>query len=186
MHICLGSSDGRKEASMLEPRIVVELRNIVGTNGVIDKHEQLRTYESDGLTNCRVVPALVVLPSSTEQVQAVVRICHREHIPFVPRGSGTGLSGGALPTEGGIVISLARMKQILKVDFPNQRVVVQPGVINLWITQRIVPHGYYYAPDPSSQQVCSIVGDVSENSSRPHWLTISFTVVHVHGTAFCI
>ena len=104
---------------MLEPRIVVELRNIVGADGVIDKHEQLRTYESDGLTNFRIVPALVVLPTSTEQVQAVVRVCHREHIPFVPRGSGTGLSGGALPFAGGILISLARMRQILKVDLPN-------------------------------------------------------------------
>ena len=169
---------------MLEPRIVVELRNIVGADGVIDKHEQLRTYESDGLTNFRIVPALVVLPTSTEQVQAVVRVCHREHIPFVPRGSGTGLSGGALPIAGGILISLARMRQILKVDLPNQRVVVQPGVINLWITQRIVPHGYYYAPDPSSQQVCSIGGNVAENSGGPHCLKYGFTVNHVLGMKF--
>src|SRR5260370_19189424 len=168
---------------MLKPAIAAELRTILGTEGVIDKHEQLRTYESDGLTNYRVVPALVVLPTSTEQVQAVVRICHREHIPFVPRGSGTGLSGGALPAEGGIVISLARMKQILKVDFPNQRVVVQPGVINLWITQRVAPHGYYYAPDPSSQQVCSIGRNLAENSGGAHCLKYGFTVNHVLGLA---
>jgi len=169
---------------MLKPAIAAELRTILGAEGVIDKHEQLRTYESDGLTNYRVVPALVVLPTSTEQVQAVVRICHREHIPFVPRGSGTGLSGGALPTEGGIVISLARMKQILKVDFPNQRVVVQPGVINLWITQRVAPHGFYYAPDPSSQQVCSIGGNIAENSGGAHCLKYGFTVNHVLGMKF--
>src|SRR5260370_13023383 len=169
---------------MLKPAIAAELRTILGTEGVIDKHEQLRTYESDGLTNYRVVPALVVLPTSTEQVQAVVRICHREHIPFVPRGSGTGLSGGALPAEGGIVISLARMKQILKVDFPNQRVVVQPGVINLWITQRVAPHGYYYAPDPSSQQVCSIAANVAQNSGSPHCLKYGFTVNPLLGIKF--
>ncbi len=169
---------------MLKPAIAAELRTILGAEGVIDKHDQLRTYESDGLTNYRVVPALVVLPTSTEQVQAVVCICHREHIPFVPRGSGTGLSGGALPAEGGIVISLARMKQILKVDFPNQRVVVQPGVINLWITQRVAPHGYYYAPDPSSQQVCSIGGNIAENSGGAHCLKYGFTVNHVLGMKF--
>jgi glycolate oxidase len=166
---------------MFEPRIVVELRNIVGADGVIDKHEQLRTYESDGLTNFRIVPALVVFPTSTEQVQAIVRVCHREHIPFVPRGSGTGLSGGVLPVASGIVISLARVRQIIKVDLPNQRVVVQPGVINLWITQRIAPHGYYYAPDPSSQQVCSIGGNVAENSGGAHCLKYGFTVHHVLG-----
>jgi len=169
---------------MLKPGVVAELRTILGAEGIIDKHEELRTYESDGLTNYRVVPALVVLPTSTEQVQAVVRICNREHIPFVPRGSGTGLSGGALPFEGGIVISLARMKQILKVDLPNQRVVVQPGVINLWITQRVAPHGYYYAPDPSSQQVCSIGGNIAENSGGAHCLKYGFTVNHVLGMKF--
>lgn len=171
---------------MLDPNIVAELRNILGIEGVIDKHEQLRTYESDGLTNFRIVPALVVLPTSTEQVQDVVSICHRERIPFVPRGSGTGLSGGALPVQGGIVISLARMKQILNVDLPNQRIVVQPGVINLWITQRIAPHGYYYAPDPSSQQVCSIGGNVAENSGGAHCLKYGFTVNHVLGMKFVL
>ncbi len=169
---------------MLKPGVVAELRTILGAEGIIEKHEELRTYESDGLTNYRVVPALVVLPTSTEQVQAVVRICNREHIPFVPRGSGTGLSGGALPAEGGIVVSLARMKQILQVDLPNQRVVVQPGVVNLWITQRVAPHGYYYAPDPSSQQVCSIGGNIAENSGGAHCLKYGFTVNHVLGMKF--
>jgi glycolate oxidase len=166
---------------MLEPGIVAELRAIVGREGVIDKYEQLRTYESDGLTNLRALPALVVLPTSTAQVQAVVRICHRERIPFVPRGSGTGLSGGALPVQGGVVISTTRMKQILHVDLPNQRVIVQPGVINLQVTQRIAPHGYYYAPDPSSQQVCSIGGNVAENSGGAHCLKYGFTVNHILG-----
>lgn len=166
---------------MLKPEIVAELRAIVGNEEVLEKYEQLRTYESDGLTSFHVTPALVVLPSTTEQVQAVVRVCHREHIPFVPRGSGTGLSGGALPIEGGIVISLARMHQILHVDLANQRVVVQPGVINLWVTQRVAPDGYYYAPDPSSQQICSIGGNIAENSGGAHCLKYGFTVNHVLG-----
>ena len=166
---------------MLKSGIVAELRTIVGYEGVLEKYEQLRTYESDGLTSFRVTPALVVLPATTEEVQGVVRICYREHIAFVPRGSGTGLSGGALPIEGGIVISLARMNRILDVDLANQRIVLQPGVINLWVTQRVAPHGYYYAPDPSSQQVCSIGGNVAENSGGAHCLKYGFTVNHVLG-----
>ncbi|MGZ3640374.1 MAG: FAD-binding oxidoreductase, partial [Ktedonobacterales bacterium] len=109
---------------MLDPRIVAEIRGIVGAEGVFSDDEQLRTYESDGLPSLHVAPALVVLPTSTEQVQAVVRICHREGIPFVPRGSGTGLSGGAMPFPGSVVIGLSRMRQILDVDLANQRVVV--------------------------------------------------------------
>lgn len=171
---------------MLTAEIIAELRAFVGNKGVIEKHEQLRTYESDGLTSFRVKPALVVLPTTTAEVQAVVRICHRERIPFVPRGSGTGLSGGALPVENGIVISLARMNQILSVDLPNQRVVLQPGVINLWVTQRVAPHGYYYAPDPSSQQVCSIGGNIAENSGGAHCLKYGFTVNHVLGLKFVL
>ena len=166
---------------MLEPRIVAEMREIVGSDYVYEKHAQLRTYETDGLTSYRVTPALVVLPASTEQVQAVLRVCHREHLPFVPRGSGTGLSGGALPVEGGVLISVARMNQILDVNLFNQRVVVQPGVINTWVTQRVAPHGYFYAPDPSSQPVCSIGGNVGENSGGAHCLKYGFTVNHVLG-----
>ncbi len=166
---------------MLKPDIVAELRTIVGDEGVIEKYEQLRTYESDGLTSFRVTPALVVLPATTEEVQGVLHICSRERITFVPRGSGTGLSGGALPIEGGIVISLARMNRILDVDYANQRVILQPGVINLWVTQRVAPQGYYYAPDPSSQQICSIGGNIAENSGGAHCLKYGFTVNHVLG-----
>lgn len=166
---------------MIEPRIVAELREIVGADNVYEKYAQLRTYESDGLTSYRVTPALVVLPGSTEQVQAVVRVCYRERLPFVPRGSGTGLSGGALPVEGGVLISVARMREILHVDLLNQRVVVQPGVVNWWVTQRVAPDGYYYAPDPSSQPVCSIGGNVGENAGGAHCLKYGFTVNHVLG-----
>jgi glycolate oxidase len=166
---------------MLARAIVDELRGIVGAEGIIAERAALRTYESDGLTSYHETPELVVLPTTTAQVRGVVRVCHREGIPFVPRGSGTGLSGGALPVAGGVVISLARMREILEIDLPNQRIVVQPGVINLWITQRVAPHGYYYAPDPSSQQVCSIGGNVAENSGGAHCLKYGFTVNHVLG-----
>ncbi|MDQ3930369.1 MAG: FAD-binding protein, partial [Chloroflexota bacterium] len=161
--------------------LIRKLTAIVGPQGVISEPEQLLTYESDGLRNYRAVPMVVVLPTSTEQVRAVVRLCYEEGIPIVPRGSGTGLSAGALPVEGGIVLGLSRMREILEVDLANARAVVQPGVLNLWVTQRVAPHGYYYAPDPSSQQVCSIGGNVAENSGGAHCLKYGFTVNHVLG-----
>ncbi len=165
----------------MEKRVLDELRAIVGRAGLISEPDELKTYECDGLTNFRVMPDAVLLPTSTEQVQGIVRVCHREKIPFVARGSGTGLSGGALPVENGIVISLARMNRILEVDLPNQRVVVEPGVINLNVTGRVAPDGYFYAPDPSSQQICSIGGNVAENSGGAHCLKYGFTTTHVLG-----
>jgi glycolate oxidase len=165
----------------MEAHILDELRAIVGRRGLISSPEELHTYECDGLTNFRVMPRAVLLPNSTEQVQEVVRICHCERIPFVARGSGTGLSGGALPVENGIVISLARMNRILEVDFANARVVVEPGVINLDVTGRVAPQEYFYAPDPSSQSICSIGGNVAENSGGAHCLKYGFTTTHVLG-----
>jgi glycolate oxidase len=156
-----------------------ELQSILGPHGLISSPEETRTYECDGLTNFRVMPLAVVLPISTEQVQAVIRVCHRERIPFVARGSGTGLSGGALPVNNGIVISLARMNRILEVDLANHRIVVEPGVINLNVTARVSPSGYFYAPDPSSQSVCSIGGNVAENAGGAHCLKYGFTTTHV-------
>jgi glycolate oxidase len=125
------------------------------------------------------MPEAVVLPRSAEQVQAVVRLCARDKIPFVSRGAGTGLSGGALPAAGGIVISLARMNRILNVDLANRQVMVEPGVINAHVTQRVSAQGYFYAPDPSSQSVCTIGGNVAENSGGAHCLKYGFTVTHV-------
>jgi len=165
----------------MDARILDHFRAIVGDDGLISQPEQLHTYECDGLTNFRVLPDAVLLPTSTEQVQAAVRVCHKERIPFVARGSGTGLSGGALPIENGIVISLARMNRILEIDIPNARVLVEPGVINLSVTQAVAPYGYFYAPDPSSQQVCSIGGNVAENSGGAHCLKYGFTTTHVLG-----
>ena len=164
---------------MLEARIIEAVRAIVGPEGVFTAEEETRTYESDGLAALRQKPELVALPTTTEQVAALVKLCYDEKIPFVPRGSGTGLSGGALPSPGCIVIALSRMREILSVDLENQRAVVQPGVINLWVTQRVAPQGYYYAPDPSSQQVCSIGGNIAENSGGAHCLKYGFTVNHV-------
>ncbi|MFN0073297.1 MAG: FAD-linked oxidase C-terminal domain-containing protein [Chloroflexota bacterium] len=161
--------------------ILQSLRQIVGADGLLSEPERLRTYESDGLTNYRVMPAGVVLPRSTAQVQAVVRLCHEHRIPFVARGHGTGLSGGALPVADGLVISLARMNRVLAVDYENARIVVEPGVINLHVTQHVAARGYYYAPDPSSQQVCSIGGNVAENSGGAHCLKYGFTTNHVLG-----
>jgi glycolate oxidase len=165
----------------VNPTTLEELRGILGPHGLISSSEEMRTYECDGLTNFRVIPSAVVLPDSTEQVQAVVRVCHRERIPFVARGSGTGLSGGALPVAGGIVIGLSRMKRILEVDLANARVVVEPGVINLDVTGRVASENFFYAPDPSSQSVCSIGGNVAENSGGAHCLKYGFTTTHVLG-----
>jgi glycolate oxidase len=166
---------------MLDMALVARLREVLGPGGILTEHEQLRTYESDGLTSYAATPGLVALPETTAQAREVVRACAVAGIPFVARGSGTGLSGGALPAPGGVVISLARMRAILAVDLPNQRITVQPGVINLWVTQRVAPSGYYYAPDPSSQLVCSIGGNLAENSGGAHCLKYGFTVNHVLG-----
>jgi glycolate oxidase len=153
----------------------------LGRDAVISEREQLRTYECDGLTSYRVIPGLVVFPQTAENVQAAVRICYEENVPFVARGSGTGLSGGALPVETGVLIVLSRMRKILEVDMANARVVVEPGVINLWVTEAVAPYGYYYAPDPSSQVICSIGGNVAENSGGAHCLKYGFTTNHVTG-----
>ncbi|MEP7352824.1 MAG: FAD-linked oxidase C-terminal domain-containing protein, partial [Acidobacteriota bacterium] len=156
-------------------------RAAIGDRAVVFTPEELRTYDCDGLTNFRVMPLAVLLPETTEEVQAVVRICHQHRIPFVARGSGTGLSGGALPVKGGVVISLARMRRIIEVDLKNGRVVVEPGVINLEVTNRVASANYFYAPDPSSQSVCSIGGNVAENSGGVHCLKYGFTTTHVLG-----
>jgi glycolate oxidase len=160
---------------------VRELESTLGREHIITEPEQLRVYDCDGLTGWRALPALVALPGSTEEVQAVVRACHGAGVPFVARGAGTGLSGGALPVADGVVISLARMNRILEIDLASQRVVVEPGVANLDVTRAVETEGLFYAPDPSSQQVCTIGGNVAENSGGAHCLKHGFTVNHVTG-----
>jgi glycolate oxidase len=159
--------------------LVAELEHAVGAGAVISERSQMRTYECDGLTGHRAVPQAVVLPRTTADVQAAVRVCHAHGVPFVARGAGTGLSGGAVPVAEGIVIGLARMNRILAVDVPNRRVRVQPGAANLDVTRAVAAHGLYYAPDPSSQQVCTIGGNVAENSGGAHCLKYGFTTNHV-------
>src|ERR1700761_7451443 len=166
---------------MLTASILAELRAAVGVDGLIIDRNQLQTYECDGLAVLRSLPAAGVLPRSTAQAQAVIQVCARHHIPFVGRGAGTGLSGGALPDDRGIVISFARMTRILGADIPNQRITVEAGVINAHVTQRVAPDGHFYAPDPSSQSVCTIGGNVAENSGGAHCLKYGFTTNHVLG-----
>jgi glycolate oxidase len=166
---------------MLTPTVLEDLQRIVGPANLIQNHEEKLVYECDGLTMFKAIPDVVVFPTSTQQVAEVVRVAHQQRIPFVARGGGTGLSGGALATEGGIMIALTKLNQILEIDLENQRAVVQPGVVNLWITQAVAAQGYYFAPDPSSQQACTIGGNVAENSGGPHTLKYGVTTNHVLG-----
>lgn len=161
--------------------IIKQLEAIVSQKGVIKRKEELLVYECDGLTSYRQRPALVVLPRTTEEVAEVVKICDRNNLSWVARGAGTGLSGGALPVEDSVLIVTALMRKILHIDLENQRVVVQPGVINNWVTQAVNGAGFYYAPDPSSQIICSIGGNVAENSGGVHCLKYGVTTNHVLG-----
>ncbi len=163
----------------LHAAVQVALERALDPRDVISDPVACRAYECDGLTGYRVVPELVLLPRDTAHVAAAVRVCAEHRVPFVARGAGTGLSGGALPVADGVVISLARLKRVLEVDVANRRAVVEPGVTNLEITAAAAPYGLYYAPDPSSQQVCTIGGNVAENSGGAHCLKYGFTTNHV-------
>ena len=166
--------------------IIRDFEAALGKDAVIKRKEELLTYECDGLTSYRQRPALVVLPRTTEEVSAAVKLCDRHNLPWVARGAGTGLSGGALPIQEGVLIVMARMNQILSVDLDNLQVVVQPGVINNWVTQAVSGKGFYYAPDPSSQIICSIGGNVAENSGGVHCLKYGVTTNHVLGLKIVI
>ena len=170
----------RSDAS-LAADLVAGAEELLGNRGVIKEPEQLRTYECDGLTGHRVRPTVVALPETTKQVSECVALCNRLDVPFVARGAGTGLSGGSVPVADGMVISLARMNRILEIDLASARAVVQPGVANLDISKAVRADGFLYAPDPSSQQVCTIGGNVAENSGGAHCLKHGFTVNHVTG-----
>src|SRR5580693_9170962 len=147
----------------------------------LERPEQLAAYESDGLTVFRARPLAVVIPETAEEVIALVRFCHAERLPFVARGSGTSLSGGSLPVVGGIVIALNRLNRILKLDAEQRVAVVEPGVVNLDVTQAAAAHGLHYAPDPSSQSICTIGGNVAFNSGGAHCLKYGMTSNHVLG-----
>ncbi|MFC6881107.1 MULTISPECIES: FAD-linked oxidase C-terminal domain-containing protein [Actinomadura] len=160
-------------------RLAERFARLLGPDSVITDPVRLRTYECDGLTNHRASPGLVVLPDTAEQIAEIVRACAAEGVPYVARGSGTGLSGGALPRTDGVLVVTARMRRVLDIDIPNRRAVVEPGVINLDVTRAVRPYGYYFAPDPSSQQICSVGGNVAENSGGAHCLKYGFTAHHV-------
>ncbi len=156
-------------------------REELAERSVITDPTRLSTYECDGLAHYRVTPAVVVLPQDARQVQHCVRVCAELGVPFVARGSGTGLSGGALPHADGVLIVTAQMRRILEIDVDNELAVVEPGVINLDVSKATGPLGWYFAPDPSSQQVCSVGGNVAENSGGAHCLKYGFTTNHVLG-----
>jgi glycolate oxidase len=162
-------------------QLVAALRGCLPDHCLLWEAEDLRPYECDGLSAYREMPLAVALPETEEQVIAVLTTCHQQGVPVVPRGAGTGLSGGALPHAQGVVLSLARMKAILRLDPERQLAVVQPGVRNLAISEAAAPHGLYYAPDPSSQIACTIGGNVAENSGGVHCLKYGLTVHNVLG-----
>ncbi|MBN9657471.1 MAG: FAD-binding protein [Acidobacteria bacterium] len=157
-----------------------ELIRIVGPRGYLNRPEDLRLYEYDGGVD-KARPEIVVFPRSTEEVSAIVRVAHRNGVPIVGRGAGTGLSGGAIPEKGGIMVGFSRMNRILEIDLANERAVVQPGVVNLDISLAVDADGYFYAPDPSSQRACTIGGNVAENAGGPHTLAYGVTTNHVLG-----
>ena len=158
-----------------------EMESLLGKGAVLSDPDELLVYESDGLTLFRALADFVVFPQTAEHVAALVRLANREGMPFVARGAGTGLSGGCLPAEGGLVISLMRMNRVLEIDYANQFAVVEPGLVNLHLSWAVGPNGFYYAPDPSSQQACTIGGNIANNSGGPHTLKYGVTTNHVLG-----
>ncbi|KQT87950.1 FAD-linked oxidase C-terminal domain-containing protein [Aurantimonas sp. Leaf443] len=164
--------------------IVAALKAIVPGEGVVDASNEMAVFESDGLTAYRQLPLVVVLPKTVAEVAAILKYCHANEIPVVPRGSGTSLSGGALPLQDGVLLVLSRFNKVLEIDFDNRCAVVQPGVTNLGITRAVEHRGFYYAPDPSSQIACSIGGNVAENSGGVHCLKYGLTSNNVIGVEF--
>ena len=165
----------------LPSAVVSDLSEIVGRRHVITDPDRLLVYESDGLTAYRIPPRAVVLPASTEEISAVVEVLHRKGVAVIPRGAGTGLSGGALSTPGGVIVGMARMNRILTIDPENRIARAQPGVINAHLTEATSPYGLYYPPDPSSQSACTLGGNVAENSGGPHCLKYGVTARYVTG-----
>lgn len=164
----------------VSPEVIRALERAVGRERVISTPEELIAFEFDGTIE-RGTPQAVVFPESTEQVAAAVRVAHRFDVPVIPRGAGTGLSGGAVAAVGGVVVALTRMKRILAIDPANRTAIVEPGVVNLDLSRAVAEYGLYYAPDPSSQRACTIGGNVAENAGGPHCLAYGATTNHVLG-----
>ncbi len=173
-------------AQTVESKIIAELRDIAGKDGVAVGDDELLVYECDAMTTHRSRPLAVVFPRATEQVSRIVKLLYENRIPFGPRGAGTGLSSGAIATgcekgERSVVIEMARMNRILEIDYANRRAILQPGVINIRLSQAVAARGYHYAPDPSSQTSCTIGGNVAENAGGPHCLKYGATTNHILG-----
>lgn len=161
-------------------KLVRDMAAIVGQEGVLHKTYDLKLYEYDGSVD-KHLPEVVVFPRSTEQVAQIVKYCNRERLYYTARGAGTGLSGGSIPLRGGILVAFTRMNKILEIDPENLRAVVEPGLVNLHLSQAVAPYGLYFVPDPSSQKACTIGGNVAENSGGPHTLVYGVTTNHVTG-----
>jgi len=162
-------------------RIVARLRAVLPADAVISDGAELRVYECDALTAYRCPPLAAVLPRSTAEVSAVLRICHEEGVPVVPRGSGTSLAGGAMPTADAVILGVARMNAVLEVDYPNRFIRVQSGRTNLSVTGAVEADGFFYAPDPSSQLACAIAGNIAMNSGGAHCLKYGVTTNNLLG-----
>src|SRR5689334_523948 len=165
----------------LSPALLESLRAIVGADGVVSDPERLVVYECDAYTLEKMLPHAVVLPKSTEEVAAVVKLCVENNLPIIPRGAGTSLSGAVLAVEGGVMIGLSRMNKILSIDYRNRRALVEAGCVNAHVTNAVKHRGLLYAPDPSSQPACTIGGNVATNSGGPHTLKYGVTTNHVLG-----
>ena len=165
----------------LSSQILAELVAVVGPENAIHNADELLVYECDGYVIEKQIPDVVVFPRSTEDVVALVKVCNRHNVPFVPRGAGTSLAGGTLAVGGGVMICLTRMNRILEIDTRDRYAVVEPGVVNVWLTRALAGSGFHYAPDPSSQTACTIGGNVATNSGGPHTLKYGVTVNFVRG-----
>ena len=165
----------------LASRLLAELTAIVGADNVLHHSDEMLVYECDGYVVKKKVPDVVVFPTSTEHVVELVKLCNRHDVPFVPRGAGTSLAGGTLAVGGGVMICLTRMKRILEVNIRDRYAIVEPGVVNVWLTRSLAGTGFHYAPDPSSQGACTIGGNVATNSGGPHTLKYGVTVNHIKG-----
>ncbi|HYH63670.1 MAG TPA: FAD-linked oxidase C-terminal domain-containing protein [Urbifossiella sp.] len=164
-----------------QSQLVARMRAVVGPDNVLTSAADLAVYECDGFTIEKNKPEVVVFPTTTEQIVGIVTACHELGLPFLARGAGTSLAGGCVPVGGGVMIGLARMKRILEINVRDGYAVVEPGVVNVWLTTALKPFGYHYAPDPSSQGACTIGGNVATNSGSPHTLKYGVTVNHVLG-----
>src|SRR5262245_60943061 len=169
-------------ATSVEPAALADrLRAIVGRDAVLTDRSELLVYECDGFTVEKNRPDYVVFPTSTAHVVEIVKLCNEVCVPFLARGAGTSLAGGCLPVGGGVMLALSRMKRILEINYRDRYAVVEPGVVNLWLTNQLRPQGWHFAPDPSSQGACTIGGNVATNSGGPHTLKYGVTVNHVLG-----